>query len=175
MEPTLVQTLGVKRHRPTVGTWDNKDKVYAFASVNCTTGKLTARLVRSRTAQRRKKTQSHTQRMQRAFARHLRDVGRVYPAAHFPQVVVTIDNAPWHRGPRVEKVLAQVPHVHLYRLPSYSPQLNPVERLWKLLRRRATHNQLFDDVDQLHRVLRKHLDWLQVPREPVRSVLGASL
>lgn len=65
--------------------------------------------------------------------------------------------------------------MQLCRLPSYSPQLNPVERLWKLLRHRATHNRLFDHVDQLHAVLRKHLDWLQVNREPVRSVLGSSL
>lgn len=66
---------------------------------------------------------------------------------HAAIVVVTIDNAPWHRGPRVERALAQVLHVQLYRLPSDSPQLNTVERLWKLLRHRATHNQLFDDVD----------------------------
>jgi hypothetical protein len=26
--PTLRATLGVKGHRPTVGTWDNKDQVY---------------------------------------------------------------------------------------------------------------------------------------------------
>lgn len=161
------------RQWPTIGTWDNK--VYAFTSVNCITGKRASRLVQSRTAQRRKKIHSHTQRMQRTFACHLRDVGRVYPASHFPPGRGHHRQRPRHRGPRIEKALAQVPHVQLYRLPSYSPQLNAVERLWMLLRHRATHTRLFDHVAQLHAVLRKHLDWLQVHREPVRSVLESSL
>ena len=43
----------------------------------------------------------------------------------------------------VEHVLATYPHLPLYRLPSYSPQLNVIERLWRVLRRRATRNRLF--------------------------------
>ena len=34
MVPTLCRTLGVKGHRPVVGTWDNKHQLYVFASVN---------------------------------------------------------------------------------------------------------------------------------------------
>src|SRR5262245_61896785 len=36
--PTLCTTLGVKGHRPLVGTWDNKDQVYCFAALNLVTG-----------------------------------------------------------------------------------------------------------------------------------------
>lgn len=112
--------------------------------------------------------------MQRVFACHLRDVGRVYQASHFPRVVVTVDNAPWHRGPRIRTARSQVPHVQLFPLHSYSPQLNPVERLWKLLRHRATHNRLFDDSAHLQRTLAQHLSWLQKHREHVRSAVGAA-
>ena len=45
--PTLRATLGVKGHRPVVGTWDNKDLVYSFAALNVVTGQLTTRLVES--------------------------------------------------------------------------------------------------------------------------------
>ena len=38
MVPTLCATLGVKGHRPVVGTRDDKDLVHVFGSVNCTTG-----------------------------------------------------------------------------------------------------------------------------------------
>ena len=31
-------------------------------------------------------------------------------------------------------------------MPPYSPELNPVERVWKLTRRKATHNQYFDSM-----------------------------
>lgn len=171
--PTLVRTLGCKGHRPVVGSWDNKDLVYAFASVNCITGKLVRRVVKSPTAARRRTPHSKTRRMQQDFARHLLDVGRVYPKQFFPQVVLTIDGAPWHRGPRIQKALARVPHVQLYRLPSYSPQLNVIERLWKRLRHHATHNRLFADSAELQRTLGRHFTWLQAHRAEVRSLISA--
>ena len=37
MVPTLAATLGVKGHRPTVGTRDGKDLLYVFAVVNLVT------------------------------------------------------------------------------------------------------------------------------------------
>ena len=43
--PTLRTTLGVKGHRPAVGTWDNKDQVYCVAALNVVTGQLTTRLL----------------------------------------------------------------------------------------------------------------------------------
>ena len=48
-------------------------------------------------------------------------------------------------------------HLELYPLPSYSPQLQVIERFWKVLRRRATHNRLFQTVAQLKRTLRNNL------------------
>lgn len=168
--PTLVRTLGVKGYRPTVGTWDNKDQVYAFASINLITAQLTPRLLQSTAAQRRKKTLSRTRRMQQAFARHLRDVGRRYPKEHFPRVVITLDNAPWHRGPSIRRALDKVLHVEFLRLPSYSPQLNVIERFWKLLRQRATHNRLFGSPAELKQTLRKHLRWLKRHRAPLHSL-----
>ena len=84
-----------------------------------------------------------------AFAAHLRHVGRVYPAAKHPRVVLLIDNAPWHGGQAVEAALAENPHLECKRLPPYSPQLAPIERVWKLARRLATHNHYFATLAQL--------------------------
>lgn len=95
--------------------------------------------------------ESKTRRMQRSFAAHLRHVGRVYPAAEFRWVVLILDNAPWHRGGLIDEALRDNPHMEFYRLPSYSPCLNPIERFWKKLRRRAMHNRLFDTVADLKR------------------------
>ncbi|WP_390637559.1 transposase [Limnoglobus roseus] len=66
-------------------------------------------------------------------------------------MVLVIDNAPWHRGQAIDAALADHPHLAFYRLPSYSPSLNPVEQFWKKLRRRATHNRLFDTPADLKR------------------------
>jgi hypothetical protein len=122
--PTLYIPLGVKGHRPTVGTWDNKNHVYSLAALNLVTGQLTTRLLEQPARSIATTGHSKQQRLQMAFVAHLRDIARAYPASAFPEVIITIDNAPWHRGTGVEEVLAAHPHLRLYRLPSYSPQLN---------------------------------------------------
>jgi hypothetical protein len=122
--PTLHTTLGVKGYRPTVGTWDNKDQVYCFAALNLVTGRLTTRLLEQPARSKAKTGHSKQQRLQTAFVAHLRDIARAYPASACAEVVIIIENAPWHRGAGVEDVVAAHPHLRLYRLPSYSPQLN---------------------------------------------------
>src|SRR5215217_4793514 len=119
--PTLRATLGVKGYRPTVGMWDNKDQVYCCAALNVVTGQLTTRLLEQPARSQAKTGQSKQQRLQVAFAAHLRDIARAYPARQYPEVVITIDNAPWHRGALMEQVLAAHPQLCLKRLPSYSP------------------------------------------------------
>ncbi len=141
--PTLHATLGVQGYRPMVGTWDNKDQVYCFAALNLVTRQWTARLLEQPARSKAKTGQSNQQRLQMTFVAHLRDMAHAYPASTFPEVVMTIANAPWHRGACVEQVLEAHPHLCLYRLPSCSPQLNVIERFWRVLRRRATHNRLF--------------------------------
>ena len=144
MVPTLCRTLGVKGHRPVVGTWDCKHLLYVFASVNVVSCDLHTDTVESRTGLYRLTGESKTRRLQRAFAAHLRRLGKRYPEDKYPRVVILIDNAPWHAGEAIQRALAEHPQLELKRLPSYSPQLNVIERFWKLLRRRATHNRLFD-------------------------------
>ena len=110
--------------------------------------------------------------MQEAFAAHLRHVAGLYPADNYKRVVVIIDNAPWHRGQPIDEALAENPHLEFYRLPSYSPQLNVIERFWKLLRRRATHNRLFESLTDLKRSLRASLCYYQTTRGRVRSLIN---
>jgi hypothetical protein len=42
--------------------------------------------------------------LQVAFAAHLRDIASAYPASQYPEVVITIDKAPWHRGALMAQV-----------------------------------------------------------------------
>jgi transposase len=172
MVPTLGPTLGVKGHRPTVGTRDCKDLLYVLAVVNVITGVLHANTLESPAEAKRRTGKSKTRRMQEAFAAHLRHVARLYPADAYKRVVLIIDNAPWHRGRPIDEALADHPHLEFYRLPSYSPSLNVIERFWKLLRRRATHNRLFDSLGDLKRSLRASLCYYQTMRVRVRSLIA---
>jgi len=172
MVPTLAASLGVKGHRPIVGTRDCKDVLYVFCVLNLITGALHANTLESLQAANRKSEQSKTKRMQKAFAAHLRHVGRMYPREQFGRVVLTIDNAPWHRGKLIDEALADNPHLEFYRLPSYSPSLNPIERFWKKLRRRATHNRLFDTIKDMKASVRASLSYYQTVRSKVLSLIN---
>lgn len=65
-----------------------------------------------------------------------------------PMVLVT-DNAPYHRSEELGPFLAAHRGLCLDYLPPYSPKLNPIERVWKLLRRLATHNEYFETLEEL--------------------------
>jgi transposase len=171
MVPTLAATLGVKGHRPLVGTRDCKDLLYGFAVVNLVSAAVHANTLESPKDAKKRTGKSKTRRMQEAFANPLRHLGRVYPRAKNPRVVVVIDNAPWHRGQPIDEALRENPHLEFKRLPSYSPQLNPIERLWKKLRRRATHNRLFEALADLKSSLRASLSYFQTMRHKVKSII----
>lgn len=172
MVPTLTATLGVKGHRPVVGTRDGKDVLYVFAVLNLVSGAIHANTLESLQKENRKSTDSKTRRMQRAFASHLRHVGQMYPQEQCQRVVLTIDNAPWHRGPLIDEALAENPHLEFYRMPSYSPQLNVIERFWKQLRRRATHNRLFDEIADLKSSVRNSLRYFQTVRHRLLTLIN---
>jgi hypothetical protein len=172
MIPTLRTTLGLKGHRLVVGNLDCHDLVYVFGALNLVTGRLTTRLAeRGRAPGRRVQAPSMQRHMQAAFARHLRDIGRAYPAARYPHVVLVIDNAPWHHGGLITKVVNQLPRLRLYRLPSYSPQLQVIERFWKVLRRRATHNRLIPTQARLKQALRNSPCYYQTLKHRVLSLI----
>jgi transposase len=172
MVPTLAATLGVKGHRPVVGTRDCKDVLYVFCVMNLISGAIHANTLESLQARNRNSEESKTRRMQKAFAQHLRHVGRMYPEGQFKRVVLTIDNAPWHRGKPIDEAMAENPQLEFYRLPSYSPKLNVIERFWKVLRRRATHNRLFDTIADLKRSIRNSLCYFQTVRQKLLTLIN---
>jgi transposase len=50
--------------------------------------------------------------------------------------------------------------LELLFLPPYSPELNPIERVWKLLRRLCTHNEYFPELNLLQNALTQQLaEW----------------
>lgn len=66
------------------------------------------------------------------------------------RAVVIMDNATYHHA-RLHKPWRNLhaAHFQLYFLPPYSPELNPIERVWKLTRRKCLHNQHFSTLDQV--------------------------
>ncbi len=140
--------------------------------INVVTAAVHANLLESPATAKKVTGQSKTRRMQEAFAAYLHHLARIYPAERHKRVVLLIDNAPWHRGKPIDDALAEHLHLEFYRLPSYSPHLNPIERFWRMLRRRATHNRLFDTLGDLRRSVRNSLCYFQTVRGRVRGLVA---
>lgn len=70
------------------------------------------------------------------------------------KVVIISDNARYHHDSLHEGWRKEVaPQFRLYFLPPYSPELNPIERVWKLIRRRCLHNQYFRSLEDVSAAL----------------------
>jgi transposase len=66
------------------------------------------------------------------------------------KMVLVVDNARHHHAAALR------PWLHRHRqtiqldfLPPYSPDLNPIERVWKLTRHLCTHNRYFPELEEL--------------------------
>jgi len=74
------------------------------------------------------------------------------------KMMLITDNASYHHAGGLSEWL-QANHnvVELLFLPPYSPELNPIERVWKLLRRLCTHNEYFPELELLENALTRQL------------------
>jgi transposase len=59
--------------------------------------------------------------------------------------ILVMDQAGWH----CSKELRVPSNVEIAHLPPYSPELNPVERLWDWLKRNAIRNRFFDTLVEI--------------------------
>ena len=63
---------------------------------------------------------------------------------------VVLDNASAHTTPALDQFLLDNRHrLELVFLPTYSPNLNLIEKLWKMMRAQVTNNQPFPDLPAL--------------------------
>jgi len=72
------------------------------------------------------------------------------------EIILIMDQAGWHKS----KALVVPKNVDIWFLPPYSPELNPVERLWKMIKRNTLHNRLYDSLKQLEKAVVEYFDTL---------------
>jgi transposase len=77
------------------------------------------------------------------------DIGRKKDGCK-KKILLVLDNAKYHHAKILQPWLKEVSKVlELFFLPPYSPDLNPIEMLWKKTRRNVTHNRFFDSLQSL--------------------------
>lgn len=93
------------------------------------------------------------------------------------KIVMVIDNAPWHKkATRLinDHTIAEYAdireHMMIVSLPPYSPDLNPIEQVWRKTRREITHNRYFKDIDELKNNLDDYFKGFEEPNDQLRSL-----
>jgi transposase len=76
-------------------------------------------------------------------------------------IVLVWDDLNTHRSAEMRAFLADQDWLTVFQLPSYAPDLNPVEGLWSWLRRGPLANVAFTDPEHLIRVVRQGLRKIQ--------------
>ncbi len=86
------------------------------------------------------------------------------------------DGAPYHRAAPVKAFFERHrDRLFVTQLPSYSPDYNPIEFLWRATKRRATHNRYFPAFDTLIESVEDALVFFAIHPERVKALFGRYL
>jgi transposase len=151
--PSIIRTWGKKGIQPVIPT-SNKKRFRAtmFGAVNLYTGDICSAIAETGNTE--------------TFLSFVRKVLKKYPRK---EIFFVLDNVRFHHAKKVTEIfLKRVKRLHFIYLPSYSPDLNPQEWVWKQLRRETTHNtyyEIFDDE------IKAAKEFLQRYKLPVKKLL----
>ncbi|WP_017659675.1 IS630 family transposase [Baaleninema simplex] len=142
LKPILAKVWALTGQRPDAIVEHRYEWVYVYGFVNPKTGETHWYLI----------PRVNVQWLNLVFQTFAKDVG----AAAEKIILLVEDRAGWHTSPKVE-----VPSgMEIEYLPPYSPELQPAERLWKLVDEPLV-NTYFETIEELEEVLGKRCCVLQ--------------
>jgi putative transposase len=84
---------------------------------------------------------------------------------------MVLDNVKYHHAKRLKPILVKYKHrIELVFLPPYSPDLNPMERVWWYMRKKITHNRFLEKMENRIEVFNGLMSQFQIEND-----LGKSL
>ena len=91
-------------------------------------------------------------------------------------LMVIQDGAKYHTAVAThEFVAAHADRLQVYQLPSYSPDYNPIEHLWKNMKKRTTHNRYFPEFALVCASVEEGLSYFQAHPAEVKRLMGTYL
>ncbi len=93
------------------------------------------------------------------------------------KILMVIDNAPWRK--KAKRLIWDVcddeyadirEKMEVLSLPPYSPDLNPIEQVWRKTRREVTHNRYFKNISELEHTLDIYFDGFRKPNNELASL-----
>jgi len=98
----------------------------------------------------------------------LRLIDDAYPDAK--RVHVFCDNAKYYRNKHVQEYL-ESSKIKMHFLPPYSPNLNPIERLWKFMNERVLYNKYYEKFADFKEAVFGFFEQLRAPPEDLHEAL----
>ncbi len=99
------------------------------------------------------------------------------PVPNGKKYAIVLDNAPWHKKAYRLIVTEKKDEyedirksVEFILLSPYSPDLNPIEQVWRITRRENTHNVFFDSIDALKSTVDSAFSEWSVPNSKLQSL-----
>jgi len=81
-----------------------------------------------------------------SFKRHLKKL--LYTYRDKSNIIVYLDNVRFHHAILLKSFLEKSPRLEVRYLPPYSPDLNPVERVWWYMRKSINHNRYLSSLKE---------------------------
>ncbi len=88
-------------------------------------------------------------------------------------IILIQDGAPYHKGKKMRAFFEKhCDRMTVFKLPSYSPDYNPIEKLWKKIKEKGVHMKYFPTFDDLRNTVDNMLDVFDNIRDEVLSLFG---
>jgi transposase len=89
------------------------------------------------------------------------------------KLILIQDGAKYHTSQATREFFEQhTDHLIVHQLPSYSPDYNPIEYLWKKVKTKATHNRYFEEFAKLIRSVEEALAILASQADEIKRLMG---
>jgi len=86
------------------------------------------------------------------------------------KITLILDNAAYNRSKKVV-ALAKELNINLFYLPPYSPNLNPIERLWKFFKKKTIYNKYYELKSDFEAACRKFFKYIRKYRNELSTLL----
>ena len=84
------------------------------------------------------------------------------------KLVIVMDGAGWHKSEK----LKYPKNIRIIIQPAYSPELNPIEKLWQYIKDHTIKNRIYKTLIELENIVCKFIQTLKP--EIIRSVCGVN-
>ncbi len=153
---TLTYTWARKGQQPTIETSGKRKGYKVFGLIDYFTGRFFFKCQEER-------LNSET------YAAYLTEVMRKTRK----HIVLIQDGARYHTSKAMNAFFeAHKDRLTVFDLPSYSPDYNPIEKLWKKVKEKGTHLQYFPTFEALKEKVQETLSFFENAKEEVLSLVG---